>query len=64
MFLNLADKTAVIAWLFPLEQAERSDKDRAHPGLVDVAPMPPKKTLALGSEGHLGRQGDSRSIFL
>lgn len=53
-FLNLADETAAIAWPIPLEQAELSDKDRAHPRLVDVAPMPPKKTLVLGADGQLG----------
>jgi dTDP-4-dehydrorhamnose reductase len=54
-FLNLADETAAIAWPIPLEQAELSDKDRAHPRLSDVVPMAPKKTLILGANGQVGR---------
>jgi dTDP-4-dehydrorhamnose reductase/dTDP-4-dehydrorhamnose 3,5-epimerase len=53
-FLNLADETAAIAWPIPLEQAELSDKDKAHPRLTDVVPMPPKKTLVVGANGQLG----------
>jgi dTDP-4-dehydrorhamnose 3,5-epimerase len=54
-FLNLADETAAVAWPIPLEQAELSDKDRAHPRLADVVPMPAKKTLVLGADGQLGK---------
>ncbi|WP_427018620.1 sugar nucleotide-binding protein [Pseudarthrobacter sp. P1] len=54
-FLNLADETAAIAWPIPLAAAELSDKDRAHPRLADVAPMPGKKTLVLGADGQLGK---------
>ncbi|QDY90814.1 sugar nucleotide-binding protein [Arthrobacter sp. UKPF54-2] len=54
-FLNLADETAAITWPVPLEQAELSEQDRAHPRLADVVPMPPKKTLVLGADGQLGR---------
>ncbi|MFZ3415780.1 sugar nucleotide-binding protein [Arthrobacter sp. 3Tela_A] len=54
-FLNLADETAAIGWPIPLEQAELSDKDRAHPRLADVVPMKPKKVLVLGADGQLGR---------
>jgi dTDP-4-dehydrorhamnose 3,5-epimerase len=54
-FLNLADETAAIAWPVPLEGAELSDKDKAHPRLADVVPMPPKKTLVVGADGQLGR---------
>lgn len=54
-FLNLADPTAAIDWPIPLEQAERSDKDLAHPVLADVTPMKPKRTLVLGSGGQLGK---------
>jgi len=53
-FLNLADETAAIAWPVPLERAELSEQDKAHPRLADVAPMPPKKTLVLGADGQLG----------
>lgn len=54
-FLNLADPTAAIDWPIALEQAERSEKDLAHPVLADVVPMPPKRTLVIGANGQLGR---------
>ena len=54
-FLNLADETAAIDWPIPLDQVEISTKDRAHPRLADVTPMPPKRTLVLGGNGQLGR---------
>ncbi|MCU1515421.1 MAG: dTDP-4-dehydrorhamnose reductase [Pseudarthrobacter sp.] len=54
-FLNLADETAAIAWPVPLEEAELSDKDKAHPRLGDVVPMPGKKILVLGADGQLGK---------
>jgi dTDP-4-dehydrorhamnose 3,5-epimerase/reductase len=53
-FLNLADETVDIAWPIPLDRAELSDKDRAHPRLAGVVPMPPKRTLVLGANGQLG----------
>ncbi|MDQ0117601.1 dTDP-4-dehydrorhamnose 3,5-epimerase [Pseudarthrobacter defluvii] len=54
-FLNLADETAAIQWPIALEQAELSDKDKAHPRLADVARMPGKKTLVVGAGGQLGK---------
>lgn len=54
-FLNLADETAAIAWPVPLEQAALSDKDKAHPRLAEVVPMPAKKTLVVGADGQLGK---------
>ncbi|MDQ0258371.1 dTDP-4-dehydrorhamnose 3,5-epimerase [Sinomonas atrocyanea] len=54
-FLNLADETAAIAWPIPLDRAELSEKDRAHPRLADVTPMQPKKILVLGADGQLGK---------
>jgi dTDP-4-dehydrorhamnose 3,5-epimerase len=54
-FLNLADETAAIGWPIPLDKAEISAKDRAHPRLADVTPMAPRKTLVLGAGGQLGR---------
>lgn len=54
-FLNLADETAAIAWPIPLTEVEISAKDRAHPRLEDVTPMPRRKTLVLGANGQLGR---------
>lgn len=38
-FLNLADETVNIDWPVPLDKAELSAKDVAHPRLVDVTPM-------------------------
>ncbi len=53
--LNLADESAAIDWPVPLERAEISDKDRAHPRLGDVVPVRPRRTLVLGAGGQLGR---------
>ena len=38
-FLNLADETVQIPWPISLDEAELSDKDRAHPRLADVRPL-------------------------
>ena len=54
-FLHLADETAAIPWPIPLEQAELSAKDHAHPRLADVVPVPPHRTLVVGGGGQLGR---------
>ncbi|KPN22151.1 sugar nucleotide-binding protein [Arthrobacter sp. Edens01] len=54
-FLNLADETAAIEWPIPLDQAELSDKDKAHPRLADVVPMKPRRILVLGADGQLGK---------
>ncbi|MFK4295028.1 dTDP-4-dehydrorhamnose reductase/dTDP-4-dehydrorhamnose 3,5-epimerase [Arthrobacter sp. GAS37] len=54
-FLNLADETAAIDWPVPLDQAELSDKDKAHPRLAEVEPMPSRKTLVVGADGQLGK---------
>lgn len=54
-FLNLADESAAVQWPIPLERAELSDKDRAHPRLADVVPMPPRKILVVGADGQLGK---------
>ncbi len=54
-FLNLADETVAVDWPIPLERAELSDADRAHPRLVDVVPMPPRRTLVVGARGQLGQ---------
>jgi len=53
-FLNLADETAGIDWPIALDVAELSDKDKAHPRLADVVPLPPKRTLIVGASGQLG----------
>ncbi|WP_461171828.1 bifunctional dTDP-4-dehydrorhamnose 3,5-epimerase family protein/NAD(P)-dependent oxidoreductase [Arthrobacter sp. Z1-9] len=68
-FLNLADESAAIQWPIPLSQAELSEKDKAHPRLADVVPMPAKKILILGADGQLGKalrkvfDGDSSVEF-
>ncbi len=54
-FLNLEDETAAIKWPIPLSEAERSDKDLAHPRLGDVVPMKRLRTLVIGANGQLGR---------
>lgn len=54
-FLNLADETVAIAWPISLDRAELSAKDRAHPRLADVSPIPARRTLILGADGQLGR---------
>jgi len=53
--VNLADETLAIAWPIPLDRAELSAKDRAHPRLAAVEPIAPRKTLVLGADGQLGR---------
>ena len=53
--VNLADETVAINWPISLERAELSAKDRAHPRLADVKPIPPQKILVLGAGGQLGR---------
>jgi dTDP-4-dehydrorhamnose 3,5-epimerase len=54
-FLNLADETVAINWPIPLDSAELSEKDRAHPRLQHVEPMKPKKILVIGADGQLGK---------
>ncbi|WP_150952335.1 dTDP-4-dehydrorhamnose reductase [Microbacterium testaceum] len=54
-FLNLADETVAIDWPIPLDRVPISQKDRVHPRLADVVPMPPKKILVVGADGQLGR---------
>ncbi|BBZ62410.1 dTDP-4-dehydrorhamnose reductase [Mycolicibacterium monacense] len=53
--VNLADETVAIDWPIPLSDAELSEKDRAHPRLDQVLPVPRRKTLILGASGQLGR---------
>jgi len=54
VFLNLADSTSAINWPIPLDKAELSDKDKAHPELSEITPMKPRKTLIVGANGQLG----------
>jgi dTDP-4-dehydrorhamnose 3,5-epimerase len=63
--VNLADETLAIEWPIPLDEAELSDKDRAHPRLADVTPfgasdvalpdVDTPRTLVIGAHGQLGR---------
>lgn len=52
-FVNLQDPTLAVPWPLPL--TEVSDKDRDHPRLADVQPVPPLRTVVIGAEGQLGR---------
>ena len=54
-YLNLADETVAIPWPIPLDRAELSAADAAHPRLADVVPMPGLRTVILGASGQLGR---------
>jgi dTDP-4-dehydrorhamnose 3,5-epimerase len=54
-FLNLRDETAAIAWPIPLDEVEISEKDKQHPRLADVTPIPPRRVLVVGAGGQLGR---------
>ena len=54
-FVNLADPELAIKWPIPLSEATISEADLAHPMLVDVVPMAPKRTLVTGCNGQLGR---------
>jgi dTDP-4-dehydrorhamnose 3,5-epimerase len=51
--VNLADETVNVPW--PLPVIEISDKDRNHPRLADVVPVPTKRAVILGANGQLGR---------
>ncbi|MFS0900884.1 sugar nucleotide-binding protein [Mycolicibacterium litorale] len=53
--VNLADETLAIDWPIPLDRAELSVKDRAHPRLSELVPFAPRRTLVLGAGGQLGR---------
>jgi dTDP-4-dehydrorhamnose reductase/dTDP-4-dehydrorhamnose 3,5-epimerase len=51
--VNLMDETVAIDW--PLPMREVSDKDKGHPRLADVVPVPPRRSVILGADGQLGR---------
>lgn len=53
--LNLADSQLYERWPIPLTRAIISDKDRTHPHLGEVTPVPPPTTLILGANGQVGR---------
>jgi dTDP-4-dehydrorhamnose 3,5-epimerase len=54
-FVNMADESLGIDWPIPLAESEISDKDKNHPMLSEVSPLPAKKTLITGANGQLGR---------
>jgi len=54
-YVNLADESLNIEWPIPLSSSEISVKDRDHPGINDVPPIQPMKTLVVGANGQLGR---------
>ena len=43
----------IVDW--PLEPTEISEKDKQHPALKDVSPMPARRILVTGANGQLGR---------
>jgi dTDP-4-dehydrorhamnose reductase len=55
-FVNLADETAGIPWPIPLDQAELSELDKAHPRLAEVEPFKPRKALVIGANGQVGQE--------
>lgn len=54
-FVSMFDESLGIDWPIPLDECEVSDKDKSHPPLVEVAPLPAKKVLVTGANGQLGR---------
>lgn len=55
LYVNLADPDVGMDWPIDLDRAIVSEKDRNHPHLADISPLPAKKTLILGANGQLGR---------
>jgi dTDP-4-dehydrorhamnose reductase/dTDP-4-dehydrorhamnose 3,5-epimerase len=53
--ISLGDPTLGFAWPIPLDQAVVSDKDRTNPTLLEVGPMPRRRTLITGANGQLGK---------
>jgi dTDP-4-dehydrorhamnose 3,5-epimerase/reductase len=54
-FVSMFDESLGIEWPIPIEESEVSDKDKNHPLLADVTPLPPRKTLVTGANGQLGK---------
>lgn len=53
--VSIFDESLELNWPIPLDQAIVSDKDKAHPDLIDATPIKPKKKLIVGANGQLGR---------
>ncbi|HMH69933.1 MAG TPA: bifunctional dTDP-4-dehydrorhamnose 3,5-epimerase family protein/NAD(P)-dependent oxidoreductase [Candidatus Saccharimonadales bacterium] len=54
-FISAMDPALAIDWPIPVEEWEVSDKDRNHPNLKDISPIPAKKILVTGANGQLGK---------
>jgi len=54
-FVNAADPELDIKWPIPLDECVLSDKDKNHPMLKDISPVPAKKVLITGANGQLGK---------
>ncbi|MDR1442105.1 MAG: dTDP-4-dehydrorhamnose 3,5-epimerase family protein, partial [Bifidobacteriaceae bacterium] len=55
-YVNLADPALGISWPIPLDRAELSAADRAHPPLSETHPLFPKSVLVMGADGQLGQE--------
>ncbi|MDR3360114.1 MAG: dTDP-4-dehydrorhamnose 3,5-epimerase family protein, partial [Bifidobacteriaceae bacterium] len=53
-YVNLTDPALGIPWPLPLDRAEISAADRAHPPLVSAKLVPPKSAVVIGADGQLG----------
>lgn len=54
-FVSAMDSSLGINWPIPIEEWEISEKDKQHPLLKDITPLPAKKMLVTGANGQLGR---------
>jgi dTDP-4-dehydrorhamnose 3,5-epimerase len=55
-YVNLADPALGVAWPIPLDRAEVSAADRAHPALAEARPVAPRRVLVVGADGQLGQE--------
>lgn len=54
-FVSMFDESLGINYPIPLSESQISEKDKKHPKLADVTPLPPKKILVTGANGQLGK---------
>lgn len=54
-FVSAFDSSLNIDWPIPPSEWEVSEKDKNHPLLKDVTPIPAKKILVTGANGQLGK---------
>ena len=52
--VSIYDKSLNLDWPISLDNATVSDKDKAHPNLIDATPIAPRKVLIVGANGQLG----------